>query len=214
VSRGLGVLVMLLAAKIVRAEGTPERDPDVREVDRAVCGDEKRAATWNTAWTTTFAVAAMGSAGVAALASGAWLDDDRRAGLYVTAAKASIAVVDKIVDPLDVSGLCGDAGPRSREIRRGPVDEAARRERRVLLENVVGGLALNTAGLLYLGYGRDAWATAWTSFAVGTAVSVASTLTAPIQSWLLARRLDRGRDIAMLPWLDRDRTGVAFVASW
>jgi hypothetical protein len=201
-----------LATRTARAE-TAASESERREIALAVCADASRAATWNEAWTLTYVIAAVGSAGTAALAPAAWLDDDRRASLYVTAAKASIGVLDKIVDPLhvDTDGACDDAAAQT---TRSTLAAAARRERRTLATEVVGGLAVNALGLVYLGFGRDAWGTAWTSFAIGVAASAASTLTAPKRSWLLDRRLARGRDVALVPWLGRDRTGVAVVARW
>jgi hypothetical protein len=83
-----------------------------------------------------------------------------------------------------------------------------------LIPNIFGGLALNTAGLLYLGYGRGAWETAWISFGIGSAVGIASTLTAPLHSYLLQRRCDRSRHVAIVPLFGPGGSGVAFVGSW
>ena len=83
-----------------------------------------------------------------------------------------------------------------------------------MILNIFGGLAVNTAGLLYLGYGRGAWGSAWISFGVGTAVGVASTLTAPVQSWLLKRRLDSSHHIAAVPMIGRGSTGLALAGTW
>jgi hypothetical protein len=187
-----------------------------REIDDAVCEDFRRAATWSLAWTATFAIAAVGSAGTAALAPGDWMGNDARAGLYVTAAKSTLGVLAKLLDPLhiDVEGLCSDRHPASVKARHALLVEAAHRERHALILNIFGGLAVNTAGLLYLGYGRGAWESAWISFGIGTAVGVASALTAPVHSWLLKRRLDRPHDIAAVPMIGRGSTGVALAGTW
>jgi hypothetical protein len=83
----------------------------------------------------------------------------------------------------------------------------------LLILNVFGGLAVNTAGLLYLGYGRGAWESAWISFGIGSAVGVAPALTAPVQSWILNRRLDRP-SIAVVPTVGRSSTGIALAGMW
>jgi hypothetical protein len=186
-----------------------------REIDDAVCEDFDRAAKWNLAWTATFAIAAVGSASTAAFAPSDWIGKDTRAGLYVTAAKATVGVLAKVLDPLsiNVSGLCGDHHPASANIRHAFLVEAAWRERHTLILNVFGGLAVNTAGLLYLGYGRGAWESAWISFGIGSAVGVASALTAPVQSWILNRRLDRP-SIALVPTIGRGSTGMALAGTW
>ena len=214
----LGVLVPVVAAGAGSAMAAPAVDLGAREqeIDDAVCEDFHRAATWNLAWTATFAVAAVGSAGIAALAPRDWMENDTRAGLYVTASKATVGVVAKLVDPLhiDVEGLCGDRHPASTKARHALLIEAAQHERHTLILNIFGGLAINTAGLLYLGYGRGAWESAWISFGVGTAVGVASTLTAPVESWFLSRRLDRSHHIAAVPMIGRGGPGVALAGTW
>jgi hypothetical protein len=187
------------------------------EIDAALCEDARRAGTWDTAWAATFAIAAVGSAGIATFAPHTWLDSNRRAGLYVTAAKATIGAVDRLVDPLhfDTVGLCGDPNEASSSARNALLLKAAHRERNGLALELLGGVALNTAGLLYLGYGRGSWQTAWISFGVGTAVGVASALTAPVQAWLLnRRRLDSKRSVAMISAIVSDRPGMALVGTW
>ena len=219
--RALPLLCVLVATVIASARfamATPPADLGAaeREIDDAVCGDYLRAATWNTAWAATFAIAAVGSAGYAALAPPDWIESEPRAALYVTAAKATIGAIVKLVDPLqiDVEGLCHDPHPASAKARHALLVEAAQDERHALIPNIFGGLALNTVGLLYLGYGRGAWQSAWISFGVGTAVGVASTLTAPLQSWLLKRRLDRSHHIAAVPLIGRQGNGVALATTW
>ena len=212
----LGLLVPVVGAGTAMAAPAADLSAGEGEIDDAVCADFRRAATWSLAWTVTFAIAAVGSAGTAALAPGDWMGNDARAGLYVTAAKSTLGVLAKLVDPLhiDVEGLCHDRHPASARARHALLVEAAHRERHALILNIFGGLAVNTAGLLYLGYGRGAWESAWISFGIGTAVGVASTLTAPVHSWLLKRRLDRSHHIAAVPTIGRGSTGVALAGTW
>jgi hypothetical protein len=215
------LIVGVVAAGIVGGAGTATAAPPTdlsgeREIDETVCGDYLRAATWDAAWAVTFAVAAVGSAGYAALAPGDWIGSDRRAALYVTAAKATVGVIAKLVHPLhiDVEGLCLDPHPASARARHAMLLQAAHRERHSLILNIFGGLAINTVGLLYLGYERGAWESAWISFGIGTAVGVASALTAPVHSWLLGRRLDRSHHISAVPMIGRDSSGAALVGTW
>ena len=212
----LGLLVPVVGAGTAMAAPAADLSAGEGEIDDAVCADFRRAATWSLAWTVTFAIAAVGSAGTAALAPGDWMGNDARAGLYVTAAKSTLGVLAKLVDPLhiDVEGLCHDRHPASVKARHALLVEAAHRERHALILNIFGGLAVNTAGLLYLGYGRGAWESAWISFGIGTAVGVASALTAPVHSWLLKRRRDRPHDIAAVPMIGRGSTGVALAGTW
>jgi hypothetical protein len=186
------------------------------DVDAAICEDEERARWWNDAWAITFGVAAVASASAATFAPAGSLTSDARAGLYVTATKATIGVAAKLIQPLeiDVKGVCDDRRPESRKTRHALLNEVARRETRALIPNVVGGLLLNSFGLLYLGYGRGAWETGWISFATGSAVAVASVLTAPTQSWLLRRRLSQTPRVSVMPQLGRGAAGAALVTLW
>jgi hypothetical protein len=183
------------------AEPGPAVDGAGNAVDEAVCRDYERAEMWNEAWTVTFGAAAIATAGFATFAPSSWLTDDARAGLYVTAAKATVGVAAKLVQPLeiDVEGICRDRRPESRKTRHDLLDEIARREKRALVPGLVGGLLLNSLGLLYMGYGRDAWEAGWISFGIGSGVAVAAVLTAPTQSWLLKRRLSHGPHVAIVP---------------
>jgi hypothetical protein len=215
----LGVIVPApIVAGAGIAMGAPPGDPRAAEdeIDDAVCEDSSRAATWNTAWAVTFAIAAVGSAGYATLAPSDWMDADKRAGFYVTAAKATVGAVAKFVDPLliDVKGLCHDPERASAKTRHALLVEAAQREHRALMPSIFGGLAINMAGWLYLGFGRGAWETAWISFGIGTAVGVASTVTAPVQSWLLRRRLARSRHLAAMPMIGPQTSGLALIGTW
>jgi hypothetical protein len=67
--------------------------------------------------------------------------------------------------------------------------------------------------VLYLGYGRGAWESAWISFGIGSAVGVTSALTVPGQSWILKRRLDRP-SIAVVPTVGRSSTAIAPAGAW
>jgi len=216
------LLVGVIVPAMVAGAGTSTASPPANisagegQIDEAICADYLRGDTWDEAWGITFAIAAVGSAGYAAFAPRDWIGSDRRAALYVTAGKATVGVIAKLVHPLRISvkGLCRDPHPATVRARHALLVEAAQRERHSLILNIFGGLAINTVGLLYLGYGRGAWDSAWVSFGIGSAVGVASALTAPVQSWFLERQLDRSHRIAAVPVLGPDRSGAALVGTW
>jgi len=182
-------------------------------IDEAVCQDHQRARAWNEAWAATFGAAALATACLATFAPSSWFTDNTRAGLYVTAAKATIGVASKLVEPLeiDVKGICGDHRPQSRKRRHALLNEIARREKRAIIPSIAGGLLLNSLGLFYMGYVRHAWESGWISFGIGSGVAVASVLTAPTQSWLLRRRMTEGPRMAVVPRLGHDAASLALV---
>jgi len=69
----------------------------------------------------------VGSVGIAAFAPSDWIENDTRTGLYVSAVKATIGVLAKVLDPLSISvvGLCGDRHPASANVRHAFLVEAA-----------------------------------------------------------------------------------------
>jgi hypothetical protein len=214
----LGMLVAAThgSAAAAAVASRDELGPKEAAIDDAICADNARAGRWNAAWAVTFSLAAVTTAGLATFAPHDWFSSDARAGLYVTAAKATLATAAKLVDPLrlDVGRLCDEGHASSVKARHALLAEAAGKERRALIPNVLGGLLLNSASLIYLGYVRGAWENAWISFAVGSAVSIVSTLTAPTHSWLLSRRLGASRRVAAVPLLGVGSAGVALVAQW
>jgi hypothetical protein len=206
---------MALAGRDARAaERDPASEGAGNAIDDAVCQDRERAHAWNEAWAVTFGAAALASAGLATFAPSSWLTDNTRAGLYVTAAKATIGVASKLVEPLDVDdvkGICGDRRPQSRRARHVRLNEIARREKHAIIPSIVGGLVLNSFGLLYMGYVRHAWESGWISFGIGSGVAVASVLTAPTQSWLLRRRMTEGSRMAVVPRLSPGAASLALI---
>jgi hypothetical protein len=214
----VGVLATALAAGRGVAVAAPPDSPgaDQRAIDDALCADAILADTWNALWAMSFTVTAVGSAGYATFSPGNKRDGDTRAALYVTAVKATAGAIAKWVAPLhlDAKDFCPDGHPGSARDRRALLAEAAQREQRAVLPGIVGGLLLNSLGLLYLGHERHAWENAWLSFGVGTAVSVVSTLTAPSRAWRLNRRVSRPHHLAAMPVIGGDRIGVAIAAMW
>jgi hypothetical protein len=204
VSRATGVAIAaMLAAAPVAAVAQPQPCDPV--IERTLAVDARRARTWNLGWGLTFAAAAVGTAGFAAFAPDDWdwVSDDFRAGLYVTSAKATLGALSRAILPLRVPADASCATPS-----RVRLAKAAKRERRNIILNTVGGFAVNTAGLLYLGLERDAWSTGWVGFGVGTAVGVASTLTAPRWAWAMQR------DLVAAPIVGPDFSGFAIAGTW
>jgi hypothetical protein len=189
---------------------------DERADDDALCADAIVADNWNTLWGMAFTVTAVGSASYATFSPGNKLDGDSRAALYVTATKAAAGAIARWVAPLrlDVKDFCQDGHPGSARDRWALLAEAAQREQRAVLPGIIGGLLLNSLGLLYLGHERHDWQNAWLSFGVGSAVSVVSTVTAPTRAWRLNRRLGRPQHLAAIPIFGGDRIGVAIAARW
>ena len=184
------------------------------QIDTALERDAAQAGPWNVGWGIAFATAAVGQAAVAVAASDS-ISDNQRIGLWIGAGKASIGALVRVVRPLHIEPApeCADA-----ETQRRALEVAARRERNNLALNLIGGFALNTAGLLYMGIERDAWREGALSFAVGTAVGLVSAYTAPRRSWLLRRRLDRSETPPPAPQLapivTREMRGMAVGWAW
>jgi hypothetical protein len=209
----LGARMTLGGRDAKAAAPDPASEGAGNAIDDAVCQDHEHAHAWNEAWAVTFGAAALASAGLATFAPSSWFTDNTRAGLYVTAAKATIGVASKLVEPLevDVKGLCGDRRPQSRRRRHVLLNEIARREKRAIVPSIIGGLVLNSFGLFYMGYVRHAWESGWISFGIGSGVAVASVLTAPTQSWLLRRRMTEGPRLAVVPRLGPGAASLALV---
>jgi hypothetical protein len=198
-------IVATVAGVLAAAPAVAQPAPCDPIIERTLAADARRARTWNIAWGVTFAAAAAGSAGFAALAPDDWdwVSDDFRAGLYVTSIKASLGALSRLVLPLRIPADASCGTPS-----RVRLAKAARRERRNIILNTVGGFAVNTAGLLYLGLERDAWSTGWIGFGIGSAVGVASTLTAPRRAWGLER------DLVATPVVGPDFQGFAIAGTW
>jgi hypothetical protein len=170
-------MVKLMAIALVLAAATPAvAEPSCAEITATLRADAEKARSWDTAWLLIYAGAAVGTAVVAGATEGE-LSDDTRWGMRVSAVKATIGAAAKVVRPLriPVPKTCADA-PAALAL-------AAKRERNNFWLNTIGGLAVNAGGALYLGLEKDTWRTAASSFAVGAAVSVLSSLTMPKRAW-------------------------------
>jgi hypothetical protein len=125
---------------------------DAIDIDTALAADQVYARRWNVAWGVTYAATAIG------LATAARRIDDlspaTRDGLWISAGKAGLAALVRLVKPLSIerAATCAEAPAQRRALLH-----AVRRQRSAVLLNAAGGLVLNTAGMFYLGLRHDAW---------------------------------------------------------
>lgn len=190
----VAVVLALLAAPAAA-------DPACDEITASLAADADQARVWNIAWAITFGVAALGGAVAAAALPEHTISDNTRTGMWISAGKAAIGATARIVLPLRVERVtdCADA-ERALKV-------SARRQRNGFILNTFGGLALNTAGLLYLGLEKDAWRTGVLSFVAGTVVGLFSSYTGPRRAW---RGKRTGVVISVVPTVG----GAAIVGSW
>jgi hypothetical protein len=211
-------IVLCLASPAVADDAARGRErcagetAEARAIDDALFADARRAPKWTWWWSIGYVLAGTGAAFVAADAPDDWLSSDTRAGLYVTAAKAYVGGLARVLAPLrvPVPRACGDD-------RRRLLATAARKERNSAILGVVGGVVLNTGGLLYLGLARDNWRTGALSFATGTVVGLVTLWTIPRRSWKLRGRLVDGAAIGIAPMVPlggRAIGGLSLVGSW
>jgi hypothetical protein len=179
-------------------------DPACDEITASLAADASQARVWNIAWAVTFGAAAVGIAVAALTIPEDKISDNTRTGLWISTSKATIGAAARVVLPLRVEQPrdCADA-PRALAL-------SARRQRNGVILNTVGGLVLNTAGLLYLGLEKDAWRTGVLSFVSGTVVGLFSSYTAPRRAWRGKRVAPAGVVISVVPTLG----GAAVVGTW
>jgi len=216
----LGISAAAVSIVLVLGSGSPafaDRErcagetAEARAIDDALIEDARRAPKWTWWWSIGYVLAGTGAALIAVDAPDDWLGDDTRAGLYVTAAKAYVGGLARVVAPLrvPVPRTCGDD-------RRALIETAGRKERNTAILSVVGGVVLNTGGLLYLGLARDNWRTGALSFATGTVVGLVTLWTIPRRAWRL-RRVDRGPTLGLVPMVPLGGSGIgglSLVATW
>jgi hypothetical protein len=153
--------------------------------------DARNGRRWDIAWAVTFGVAAgvqVGAIAAEFTPLGDY-DDDAEANLYIGAINSGLGAVTHALLPLDVvrppdaSGdACADLATAQLALR-----ETARHEQQTFYLDHVGGLAVNAAGALILGFGYDAWTEGITSFALGYPVALLATYTQPRGAWHRAR---------------------------
>jgi hypothetical protein len=178
------IAIVLAIAPDAAADDCPGYTAEQRAIDDVLRADAERATGWTWWWSVGYFTAGIGAAVVA---TGDDLVSERtRYGLYVTSIKALVGAYARIVAPLRVPV------PKGCTADRALLAKAARKERNSGLLGVVGGFALNTAGLLYLGLARDDWRGGLISFASGTVVGVITLYTIPRRAWSLNRKLRRG----------------------
>jgi hypothetical protein len=181
---------------------------DAIAIDDALAADAVYARRWNVAWGVTYAATAIGLATAARRLDG--LSPATRDGLWLSAGKAAIAAVVRVVKPLSIEPAppCAEAPAQRTALRH-----AVRHQRSAVLLNAAGGLVLNTAGMFYLGLRHDAWGKGALSFALGTAVGLAAALTAPSRAWNMRDELTTpGPNV--IPIVGRGEVGVGLTTTW
>jgi hypothetical protein len=176
------------------AQPVPTCDPrEAEELRRQLERDARRARRWNLAWGITFGAAAVGSLAVGLVDPAPELRD----GLFVSAGKAGVGALARVVLPLRIpvpepnADTCADLAEL-----RDAVAIAARRERQNFWLNHAGGVLVNGVGAAILWY-RATPGQALLSVAVGYPIGLASNYTAPRGSWHLAR--DRAWSAGVVP---------------
>jgi hypothetical protein len=141
--------------------------------------DVRWAKKWNLVWASIFGASAVGSFAVG-LANPF---PELRTGLYVSAGKATIGALGRIILPLRIplpaanSDTCADI-----EALRKAVAVAAKRERGNFYLNHVAGILVNGGGALIVWkYGTSGQALL--SVAIGYPVGLLSNYTAPRSAW-------------------------------
>jgi hypothetical protein len=169
---------------IVCAASAAHADPPF-----AVCArlrrEHDRARAWNIGWGIGLGVAAIAQAGAAPLFG----NRDERDTLIVGAVESGIGAASSVVTPLSLREpdlVCSD-----------PEDVLAddgRRERGTFYLNHIGGLVVNLGGALVLAHYTNA-SNAAVAFAVGYAVSLVRTYTAPRWAWHPTVTLDQRHSV-------------------
>jgi hypothetical protein len=151
------------------------RADDCEQLRQRLVLEHDRAVHWNVGW-------GLGLGGLAvAQAFAAPLIGDRieRDTLYVGAVSSAIGALSSVVTPLRVRAP--EPGATCTELQQ-DVIAAGDAERAAFYLNHVGGLVLNTGAGLVLAHYTDA-KTGAVAFAVGYAVSLVRTYTAPRWAW-------------------------------
>jgi hypothetical protein len=183
---------------IVPAEPTPAPVPqcdasEAAELRVHLERERRLAKRWNTTWAITFGAAAVGSLALGYANPVPEMQD----GLYVSAGKASIAALGRIILPLRIdvpaptSDVCADLVALREAVR-----VAAKKERGNFIVNHVGGVLVNAVGAGIIWY-RGSASQALISVAVGYPVGLLSNYLAPRNSWHLYR--ERTWTVGVMP---------------
>jgi hypothetical protein len=164
--------------------------------------EARRARKWNITWGVIFGVASIGS--LSAAVSGGF--PELETGLYVSAGKAGIGSLSRIILPLRIAvpELTGEACTDVATLRKA-LAVAAKRERGNFFLNHAGGIAVNAAGALIIWkYGTGGQALL--SVAIGYPIGLLSNYTGPRASW--QRYRERTWGVSVVP----QQTGWLVVA--
>jgi hypothetical protein len=166
----------------------------------------RHAHKWNVAWAITFGAAAVGSAAVG-LANPF---PELQTGLYVSAGKASIGALGRVILPLRIpvpdanADACADVAALRKALAL-----AAKRERGNFYLNHVGGILVNGGGAAIIYWKTDSISQALLSVAIGYPVGLLSNYTAPRGSWHLYRERESTWTATVIPHEHGWTLGVA-----
>ena len=172
-------IVAICLAFFLTAEASASAEcEDVRaHLDR----EARRARRYDLAWAITFGGLALAQGGLRAAEYSPleeW-SDDAAASLEVGIVKSSLGMVAHLVLPLKVERPSGDDCASAHRALKA----TAHHEKQAFWLNHIGGLLVNSGGLLYLGLVEDTWAEGLKSFALGYPLALLSVYTQPRASW-------------------------------
>jgi hypothetical protein len=175
--------LLLIAIGIVVHARAAAADPcadDARALRAELEHEASRVDHWVLAWRIAYTAIAVGEFAVAA--SGA-ADHDTTAGLVVGGAKSTLGALGFWTAPLHIKlpPPTGDAC-LDRAMLRNAAERIGADEEASFWTSHIGGLVLNTAGMLVLA-GTASWRAGALSFATGYPVGLISTYTQPRTSW-------------------------------
>lgn len=201
-----GALVaLLLLAQPVHAQTACDL-AEAAELRAHLEGQASHARKWNIAWALIFGGAAVGSAVVG------YADPfpELQTGLYVSAGKASIGALGRIILPLRIPvpdpnpDACTDVATL-----RKAVALAAKRERQNFWLNHVAGALVNGGGAAIIYWKTDSVGQALLSVAIGYPVGLLSNYTAPRGSWRFHREREATWTATVMPHEHGWTLGVA-----
>ena len=216
-----GILV-ILAGWNSRAHA--QCDPATAEaqrvrIERLLADQDWRAHLWNLGWGIGFGGAAVGQLVFAVRPQWApiiTVNDKMQKSLYISAGKAGLASVARLILPLRVTHPhiapgtepCAALAEAERALA-----VTARREKNSFWLNHIGSLVANISGALILGLGYHAWGQAALSLAVGYPVGLISIYTEPRAAWHANRSRSWVSGVSAAPLITPEFRGLA-ITGW
>jgi hypothetical protein len=182
-------------------------DPaEAAELRAHLGGQASHARKWNIGWAVAFGTAAVATGTVGFINP----LPDMQTGLYVSAGKASIGALARLILPLRIplpeasADACADVAAL-----RKAVALAAKRERGNFYLNHIGGIVVNGGGAAIIYWKTDSIGQALLSVAIGYPIGLISNYTGPRGSWRLYRERKQTWTTAVIPHEHGWTLGVA-----